>query len=515
MSCVTEQKVSGIRLLAGRLSDEQRELVIEELLVSGPTNSLFIFVAMQPDFLERLKSENYGMGPADLFRRSMFHDSETGKAPMNRITQAWGKTVGADSRWFQPVVLEGIHACILNGPSQALINFLNSEEIRSPNTPIASAVVNCQVLESPESDETPEIEPAQAGAMTAVDSPGITNSTGPGGNNSRSFKTVKWILEHGLPGDRYLDSLGIGSITRFGEERGLDLSICLLDSGADESHPIIQQKISGYVRFDTYGNYKEAYASVDSGCHGTKVSSIMAGRAVQLSDVGLDSGFVEKVYGLKLDDYGLRDDSLLKCGIAPQAKVFEGSILGGAPKKEVGTLNSLMGALDWVGLTSNRNYCCLALCMQLARSIKSTVQTNIDAAIELIQRQYNIPVILAAGNHGKNSRPVSSLGTVVANRDRVRSLYPSSGTSLVGATGTDVMCAQPMLEQLENQLIGVRTGTSFSVAVYAGALAVLCSTDVGRGMDSLTVESVLRASARQTGMINLDSSYEELKRLYS
>jgi subtilisin family serine protease len=393
---------------------------------------------------------------------------------------------------------------------------LRHPEIRSEDSPVSSVVVNQPVL-SPEFGD----------ALIGIDAPvELLSSTA----DPQAFidwlknflaarparpeiDCVKWLLHNAVPANKYLDGLGIGNLSRFSSVGGSGTSVCVLDSGADESHPMLQTRIAGYERFDMVGQFKEAYASVDAGCHGTKVCSIVSGQAIELHALGIDERRLLQEFGL--DPHGLNatEDMRIQCGVAPGSRAFAGGILNGMPGHEAGTLASLLSGLSWAAETSPRNYCCVVASAELSPDIPEVIADRISRLIGLIQEHHGIPVLAAAGNYGENSRAISRSALVIGSCNRNGEPSPSSGAADVYATGTDVLCAQPQLREFNNSLIGLHSGSSFATALVAGCVCLLCSTDAGKQLHQRDIVDLLIDSAAENNrVVNIDIAYEKLLR---
>jgi hypothetical protein len=123
-----------------------------------------------------------------------------------------------------------------------------------------------------------------------------------------------------------LNQLQIGDAQSWSDAPGRDQSVCVIDSGADESHPMLQQQVAHYMRLDLYGHEKDAYACMDNACHGTKIAGCISGRPLDLAQ--------------------LCGRGTIRLGIAPQSRLLIISALSGDLLRESGTWPQVLAGLD-------------------------------------------------------------------------------------------------------------------------------------------------------------------------
>jgi subtilisin family serine protease len=238
--------------------------------------------------------------------------------------------------------------------------------------------------------------------------------------------------------------------------RGEGVTIGVLDTGIDASHPDLQGKVVNWAEFNSVGQRVEQSEPSDSGGHGTFNAGILVGGAASGSWIG----------------------------VAPDARLAVAAVL----KDGSGTTASILGGMQW--LAEQKVDVILA-------SLGSTVSgesTDIYTMAILNLEQLGIPVVTPIGNDGALtlSSPADDLFSVsvgaIDHRDRVAGF--SGGGSIkvqksrfidksslpliylkpdLTAPGIDVYSCVPGKEWQ------TWSGTSMAAAHVAGAIALLLS----------------------------------------
>ena len=509
----------------------------------GPTTTLVLLLRISSEFLRKLQI----CAPGDWDLDGLIHNSllwqhtEDGPPPLQTLRRCWHESVGADSLWSDVVEFHGIHGGALRGPVNAFHRLLDHELIRTPSSPIAAVIrpvptyipefqlswartskhdrimadhleeVGRQLKEAYSeegSKRIPELveRPDFVAALDWFQSVRSMMFPGPVNHRGRLDRLFQLVGQTGLDNadilaDRYLDGLGIGSVTSFGPNAGAGEKVCILDSGADESHPALQQQIAYYVHMDRMAQEKEAYACIDTGCHGTKMASVIAGRNMSLLDLGLNREYLSRHHGLDSVD----DSTSVRTGIAPGSKLFVVGVLNGDPLAETGGVQQVAAGFNWVGENYRNGYSVVTVSIEPDPEIMDPGTKRALEGVVGILRQYGIATVVCAGNSGPGSIPIATNACVVgaATRQGIPSPKNGSPTDLL-ATGIDVLCGQPRLPTLGNHLIDVYSGSSISTAIVAGAIVALKSSRPNRS--AIDVLDALISTAGPTGMISLNKA---------
>ncbi len=442
------------------------------------------------------------------------------RSQLSEVLRVWNKHLRRGSLWADPLHFPGLHSCGLRGPVRVLEQFLEDPVLHGADCPVAGLVM-ADPLHTPEaiheerlalqfatnevlnlmqttvplaSEHDPSFSAARMPSATEVQSAvwqegwkklrrTILKTLGYPDAEEEAAKVMQFIPEQGA----YIDQLGLGELSRWGATAGRGEMVCVIDSGCDESHPMLRRQVRDYARFDYAGQLKEAYACTDNACHGTKCASLIAGKSVLCDELALSKG-VE-----------------LQLGIAPAAKLAVVSALGGELKQEGGTLTQLIAALEWVESAPVRapdrfRHCHVVnLSAEAGRLPSREAQRAFDRVFALL-RQRGIAVICAAGNCGVESKPLGTSAVYVgaASRQGVAATTNGSRHNLL-APGDDLLCAQPLSPALGERLIGCYSGSSMAAAVVSGVVAALVSR---KGCSALKAVAALEDTAKDNGFID-------------
>ena len=541
------------RKSVSELSDQFRKRVSEDCVDSaqvyldgcGPTTMLAFLLRMRSRFFDEIGGISEGRTEQldSALVRSLTWGPDSAdncEAPLAVVRREWEDAVGSESVWRSVLEFRGIHGCALRGPVAAFRRFFQKQSILGPQSPI-SAIVRPSPVAIPE-------QVADLGALNPLDKDLLYQVQGlrrrflalekeepdkiveetsrllgepevvaaldwfqrfiggiPFGfrRRTRFGRVLEQILGLVRRQHEYIDRLGIGSVSSFGDSAGQGQVVCMLDSGADESHPILQQQVKDYVRFDALSQQKEAYACMDFACHGTSMASLICGQPVTLFDLGLTADYVGRYLGRGLAEYGLREDDAFRIGVAPGAKVAVVGVLGGEPLAETGTLSTVLAGLDWAASNHSKiGYQVVNIAIEANRDCSDEhSRRGINAVLNLMKRRGIVPVA-AAGNHQLDSAPIGTAAYVVGAADPHGNSMESNGVDYdLLAPGSDLVCAQPGLDRLGNLLVGVYSGSSIATAVVSGCIALLCARHGIRAGEAI---AALIETATDKQFISLD-----------
>jgi len=510
--------------LCASLRSEQHETlrVAQSYLANcGPVTSLGFVLRMQPRFIERLKSLPPGdFEMLDVVRQSLGSlGDDPQNSPLAAMRAAWENINGQSGCWSSFMVLDAIHSCIIRGPSSLLRQLLLCDVVQGEASQVSSVILPHSVMVPMdpfavfhrdqailrESIETmnrmqrshfpTNIEESEFVSAASFFRK-LLSSFGFGDKPS----SVERMLRECVPHETYLNNLGIGDIAALGN--GLNQKVCILDTGADESHPMLNEKIAYFDRFDGSAQFKEAYASADNACHGSKVASIICGESVPLSEVGITTRFVQEL-GIDFGHLGLSGTETIGPGIASGGKLFVGGILSGKPFEEHCTFLGLMAGLNWAAANYRNGYCCVNASLEIAdpEACEDSQLRQISNVCGAIQ-SFGIPVIVAAGNNGIRSKAIAPNAVVVGAAERSGEPLETNGPDAnILAPGKNLLCAQPELSLLGNHLVSTYSGSSFATAIMSSCVAILCGYDPS--LTGLRAVEILRKTTIN-GMINLD-----------
>jgi hypothetical protein len=518
------------------------------LSTCGPTSSLTLVLRMSHQKFQEIRNtpdHSPRRWLMDEIHNSFYvcplHPNIDHRPSFDIVRDEWNRIVGTDSPWRGVLHFPTLHTCEVRGPTTALLALLSSSQIVRQDGPIAG-IIQPVPVGPPERamdwgilrDAYPEMllrveglqhhfdalkhlegDSLAAAARNILDD---TEMVAALDFFQRVINWIPWIKSRFIPDSvdavlrkisaagGYLNGLNLRDLSAFGDLAGKGQKIILLDSGADESSPFLQQQVCNYTRFDAGAQKKRAHDCLDFACHGTKMASLIVGKRISLSSIGLTDEFVRQTAGKTLSDYNLAADHCVQIGIAPGAKIAVGGILGGEPFAESGGIQQMVAGLEWAASLASEGYGIVNLSIEAdGRVFKQETRHMVDALFGII-KFFKSAAIIAAGNHGLRSAALTDKAFAVGG-------LCADGTGLPGngprfdflAPGENLLCGQPRLDRLGGLLINQYTGSSVATAVVSGCVAALCGRF--RDLRPLEAAEALKQSADE-GRISLDAAVQ-------
>lgn len=281
------------------------------------------------------------------------------------------------------------------------------------------------------------------------------------GASSVDDVTIKTETRHSAKTDPEwnLKAIGATDVWQTGN-KGKGVTIGVLDSGCDITHPELKGKVSNFAYFDEYGRKGQQTVAFDADGHGTMVSSIIAGNTV---------------------------------GVAPESNLIVGCVLPGGS----GNLSQIIAGIQWMADPDDnpetKDYP-VAVNMSFGmQSVEEYLRPSIDNLVDLgilpiasigndgegsTSNPGNIPEVLAVGSVNSSLKPSSfSSGDEV-----VWETFDSFSTVIkpdVTAPGEGVRVASL------RKTYDIADGTSFSAPHVAGMAALIGAQNPGIGLDDL------------------------------
>jgi subtilisin family serine protease len=275
--------------------------------------------------------------------------------------------------------------------------------------------------------------------------------------------------------------------------RGKGVTVGVLDTGVDPTHPDLAGKVSAWAEFDADGNQVDS-APHDSATHGTHVCGTIVG--------GNASG--------------------QWIGMAPEAKVAVGLVLKGG----TGSHQQVLAGIDWAVAQGVD-----VLSMSLSATMFAVDAPTVFTAAFVNCRRMGIPVIAAMGNRGTQtgaSTGSDAFAIAVAATDHRDVVAGFSGGHTQRITASDFIAAERLpliytkpdlaapgvavVSSVPDGRYQAKNGTSMATPHVAGAVALLLSavpsikTIAGEKRAVFIAEQLL-GSVDELGEAGKDSRY--------
>jgi hypothetical protein len=290
----------------GRISEAEISFAREWLQKAGQVPTLLLRARPTKECIEILSDPS-----ADTSKRSraIRASAQEQFRKIRVAVEEWGDKQANLTAWNAFIELRSLHVCAVRRPSRNLQKLLTSELFRPDSGLVARVLPNLPLhlpasMALSEDERTKRVQAGRDALQRKVQS-----------------------LGHGT--NDYVDSLGVGSFDREWAHPA-DARGCVIDTGMDESHCALQQKSLVHAFFDHHGQFKHAPDSVDRGCHGTKIASVICARTTSRRNLGID------------------DNGNLRIAACPNGQLAVVSVAQGDVFEEIGSLAQLRLAA-WTG----------------------------------------------------------------------------------------------------------------------------------------------------------------------
>lgn len=255
--------------------------------------------------------------------------------------------------------------------------------------------------------------------------------------------------------------------------QGQGMTVAVLDTGVDTSHPAFKGRIAGEACFSSNGSFQGN--KVKSACPGGKKSATGKGAG---KDCG---GEYDCSHGTHVAGIIAGNDSRRR-GVAPMADILavqvfskvDGNACGRAGKCVTAYTSDIMKGLEWVyDQRKKHNIAAANLSLGGGRYKGSCDRDALARTISLLSRG-GIAVVVAAGNESYSDSVASpacvSEAVTVGSTDKRDGVagYSNSNKMLdLWAPGSDINAAVP------GGRYGTKSGTSMAAPHVAGAMAIV------------------------------------------
>lgn len=265
----------------------------------------------------------------------------------------------------------------------------------------------------------------------------------------------------------WLDDYGIRQA--WTRSQGEGVTVAIIDSGVDASHPSLKDAVIGGKDFSGYGAHDGSEGIGNAPDHGTLVASMVAGRGERN-----DSDDTE-------NDDGKRDNGLI--GVAPKANILTASVGFGLPgdvdeQIAEAIIWSVDNGADIINLSLSRN--------------SPDWPTSWDRAMQYAFEN-DVLVIAAAGNRSSGTTMVGAPATMpgvftVAGVDTNQKA--SDGASTQGITLSVAAPSEELVGALPGGGYALWSGTSGAAPLVAGVAALVLSASPELTADQLAARLI-------------------------
>jgi len=380
------------------------------------------------------------------------------------------------SNWRGFTCFPSIHACAIRRPIEHLCRLLDTR-LFDPEHGVIGAVmpnftmVSCPVVEPHEdADESRREEPKQDDLL--------------GGLADRE--------------EGYMESLGVDRLAEVWKSgfQAPDPTVCVIDTGVDESHPGLQEQIACHALYDDMAQSKQCKYAFDRCWHGTAVSGVIACRPLSAADLGLRS----------------ERQSPIGLGVCPRAKIAMVNAVRGERGMIQINFGSLLSAMDWAVENKDHpewgGFGVINISMECTdEQFGPEVRKNVDAMLPVLSSLGLVPVF-AGGNGGRDKdTALTNIGIRVGAMDRNGVPLDTNGPRVaLCAPGSNLLCICPPASQ-GGVLLERRSGSSFATAFVTGVVSLLSSLTRRPALDC--VEALIEAKGPE-GQISPGAALDRL-----
>lgn len=237
----------------------------------------------------------------------------------------------------------------------------------------------------------------------------------------------------------HLDAIGLTDVRKRGfAGTGKGVTIAVLDTGIDATHPELVGRVNGAYSFDV-NKWQTSFnaTSIDTWGHGTHVAGLICGKNV---------------------------------GVAPEAKVVNGIMLPGGK----GNISDFILALEWAASDPSISI------VNISAGIPGNVPDMMSSIADLLG--IGILPVVAAGNEGRNKTRspgnyVDSLSVGASNRESRVSSFSSGGVLVADNHRYEVPDVVAPGEQVWSSVMGggyeAWDGTSMATPIVSGVAALI------------------------------------------
>ena len=286
------------------------------------------------------------------------------------------------------------------------------------------------------------------------------------------------------------------------ETQGEDVTVAVIDTGIDSSHPSLEGAVSGGTDVSGAGDDDGSPVDQMSSEHGTMVASLLAGRGQEPSSNDLDTlpGDDSSTEGPSDTESDERGSGLM--GVAPEADLLSISLMLEEPNPDGPDADDQIAeAVRWA-VDNDADIINMSL-----GSGKQSWPTEWDEAFQYAEDN-DVLVVAAAGNRAAGHFSVGAPATIpgvltVAGVDEARNI--SDDASSQGIAVDIAAASEPLVGAVPNDAFAQWEGTSGAAPIVAGAAALVWSAHPE--LSAVEVKHRLLSTAESEGSDETDPEY--------